>query len=235
VAFIVVMIASLAATGLAPGLGGSTGSNSPAPIIDEGSPVAVETPTGLDKFPDGPQKTIDATKPHVAIIATDKGNIEIALNTDAPEAVNSFAYLAGAGFYDDLVFFYVDQEFVAQAGDPTCNTTGEHICSGSGGPGYSLDVEESQRGHEQWAVVAPATATGQKVHGSQFRILLAPEPDPLRLEGKETVFGTVMEGQDILADLGNFVPCSVVETDGCDADPDMSSVLVIKSVVVQPA
>ncbi len=228
------MIVSLAATGLAPGLG-SSGSSNPAPIIEDGSPVAVETPTGLDKFPDGPQKTIDASKPHVAIIETNKGNIEIALNTDTPEAVNSFAYLAGAGFYNDLVFFYVDREFVAQAGDPTCALAGENTCGGNGGPGYSLDVEESDQVHDKWAVVAPATATGQRVHGSQFRILLEPEPDLQRLAGKETVFGTVVNGQDVLADLDNFVPCSVVDTDGCDADPDMSSVLVIKSIVVQPA
>lgn len=223
------MIASLAATGLAPGLG-STGS-SQAPIVEDESPVAAETPTGLMSF-DGPEKTIDASKPHKAIIETNKGNIEIDLYTDAPQAVNSFAFLAGAGFYNDSFFFYVDPEFVAQAGDPTCDAAGENTCSGAGGPGYSLPIEQTAEGHDQWAVVAPATGTGQEVHGSQFRILLAPDP---RLDGKETVFGTVVKGQEILEGLGDFVPCSVAQTDTCDPSPDMSSALVIKDIVVQPA
>lgn len=230
--FIVVMIASLAATGLATGLGGGS-SPSPPPVDDDDSPVAAETPTGATTY-DRPEKTIDATEPHKAIIETNKGNLEIELNTDAPQAVNSFAFLAGAGFHNDRFFFYVDREFVAQAGDPTCDAVGESTCRGRGGPGYTLPLEETAAGHEQWAVVAPGTATGQEVHGSQFRILLAPDS---RLDGKETVFGKVVneEGQQLLASLDDFVPCSVVQTEGCDPDPDMSSALVIKSITVQPA
>lgn len=224
------MIASLAAVGLAPGLG-STGRSNPAPIIDEDTPVAAETPTGVLTF-DGPKKTIDASKPHRAIIETNKGPIEIELFTDAPKAVNSFAFLAGAGFYDNLAFFYVDQGFVAQAGDPTCDATGEQACTGSHGPGYELPLEKTNEGHEQWAVVAPASATGEQVHGSQFRILF--EPDP-RLDGKETVFGKVVnkEGRQILAGLDNLAPCSVIQADGCDPDPDMSSALIIEEVIVK--
>jgi hypothetical protein len=123
------MIASLAAVGLAPGLGSTTRSST-APLVDDDfTPLAAETPTGVQTF-EGPGKTIDATKPHTATIQTNQGDIEIELNTDAPETVNSFAFLAAAGFYDDLTFFYVDQDFVAQSGDPTCDSAGENTCTG---------------------------------------------------------------------------------------------------------
>ncbi|MBI2913022.1 MAG: peptidylprolyl isomerase [Chloroflexi bacterium] len=222
------MIASLAAVGLG-SFGGSSSSTLP-PLVDE-SPAASATPAGLS-FPDGPALTGDWTQPHKAIIKTNKGDIEIALATDAPQAVNSFAYLAGKSFYNGTFFFYVDHDFVAQAGDPTCRADAENVCSGAGGPGYTLPVEQTQEGHEQWAVVAPATAEGQSVHGSQFRILLQTDT---RLDGKETVFGKVVKGQEILEGLPNFTPCSVAQTSGCVATPDPSAALVIEEVEILPA
>ena len=226
------LIGGVAAVGLGGGFGGTT-SRSGAPIFDEEVLEEEATPSGLQTFPEGPAPTIDTSQPHRAIVRTNRGEIEIELFTDAPEAVNSFAFLAGTGFYNGTIFFFVDRGFVAQAGDPTCNANGENVCTGLGDPGYALPVDETAESHEQWAVVAPALAEGQQVHGSQFRILL--EPDP-RLDGKETVFGRVVAGQEILESLPDFfVPCSVREIDGCDPEPDMSSVLVIEEVIVQPA
>ena len=115
--FMVVMIASLAAVGLAPSLGGG-GSSKGAPV-DEGSPAAEETATGLLTF-DKPEKTIDTTKAYNAVITTDKGEIVVALSKDAPQAANSLAFLSGQNFYDGLQFFWVLPGFDAQAGDPTC-------------------------------------------------------------------------------------------------------------------
>src|SRR3990170_5696711 len=136
--FMVVMIASLAAVGLAPGLGGG-GSSQPAPV-DEGSPAAEETASGLMTF-DRPEKTIDTSKAYEAVIATDKGDIVVALNKDAPQAANSLAFLSGQGFYDGLQFFWVLPGFDAQAGDPTCEASDQLSCSGAGGPGYTLPKE----------------------------------------------------------------------------------------------
>jgi len=225
--FIVLMIASLGAVGLAPNSGGN---RTPPPIDD---PVELEpTPSGVLAF-DAPALTIDGAEPHVAIIKTTKGDIRIELATDAPKAVNSFAFLAGKGFYDGTTFFYVDHDFVAQAGDPTCKVSGETTCSGVGGPGYSLEIEKTKDGHAQWAVVAPITGEGEdRVHGSQFRVLFQRDS---RLDGKETVFGKIVdvESQKILESLSNLAPCSaVVNTVGCDRD--LSSALVIQEVIVQP-
>src|SRR3990170_4133470 len=192
--FMVVMIASLAAVGLAPGLGGG-GSSQPAPV-DEGSPVPEETASGLMTF-DNPEKTIDTTKAYNAVITTDKGEIVVALNKDAPQAANSLAFLAGQNFYDGLQFFWVLPGFDAQAGDPTCQTSGEFSCSGAGGPGYTLPKEGDASKAAQWSVIAPVTASGgDQVHGSQFLIALAPDE---KFEG--SLIGQVVEGQEILSAL----------------------------------
>ncbi|MCH8815042.1 MAG: peptidylprolyl isomerase [Chloroflexi bacterium] len=222
--FIIVMIASMAAVGLV-GFSGST--NTPAPVFsDEDLPE----PTPFVLTYPAPAQTIDGTQPHVATIETNMGTIEVELATDAPNAVNSFAFLAGKGFYDGTAFFFVNDYF-AQAGDPTCNLAEDAICSGVGGPGYILPREDSAGAHEQWAIVAPALgASGDDVHGSQFRVLYQ---DDLRLDGSETVFGTVTSGQEILESLGSFLPCSVAGGDGCV--DDLSSALVIETIEVRPA
>lgn len=227
--FIVLMIASLGAAGLAGGLGSSGPRNTPPiPSPGETSP----TPNASLSFA-AAAPTIDGAKPHIAIIKTTKGDIKIELATDAPKAVNSFAFLAGKGFYDGTTFFYVDHNFVAQAGDPTCKVGGKTKCSGVGGPGYSLPVEPTTERHEQWAVVAPTLAEGeQAVHGSQFRVLYQADS---RLDGRETVFGKIgdRKSQEILTSLNNLAPCTIVSTATCDRD--LSSALMIEEVIVQPA
>jgi len=228
--FMLVMIASLAAVGLAPGLGG--GSSRPAPV-DEGSPAPEETATGLMTF-DKPEKTIDTSKAYEAVITTDKGEIVVALNKDAPQAVNSLAFLAGQNFFDDLQFFWVLPGFDAQTGDPTCEASGEFSCAGSGGPGYTLPKEGDASTAGQWAVIAPVIAAGgDQVHGSQFLIALAPEE---KFEG--SVIGQVVKGQEILESLTERVPCfgsRPSESNPCQTNDELPDALTIKDVAVQPA
>ncbi|MFQ5472403.1 MAG: peptidylprolyl isomerase [Dehalococcoidia bacterium] len=226
IAFMMVMIASMAAVGLGVGFGSGTSRTGVEELTDEELPE----PTPFVQTYSEPALTIDATKPHLAMIETNKGTIEVELATDAPTAVNSFAFLAGKGFYDGTTFFWVDDYFI-QAGDPTCNLDEEAVCSGVGGPGYTLPVEHNDGRHEQWAVVAVDLGTGgDDVHGSQFRILRQSDS---RLDGAETVFGTVIGGREILESLDPFVPCSVADSDSCAED--LSSALVIETIEVLPA
>ena len=227
--FIVIMIASMAAVGFGAGFTGSSG-NEGAPIVDDPFASAEATPEA-DQWPEGPGPVLDASQPQIATITTNQGDIVIEFSTEAPEAVNSFAFLAAKNFYDGAAFFYVDKEYFAQAGDPTCAAESENICSGLGGPGYTLAVEDSGLAHEQWAVVAPSMGDGAPdVHGSQFRILYTTDE---RLDGAETVFGTVVEGQGILEALANFSVCSVSTASDCQED--LTSALIIEDVKVQAA
>ena len=230
VTFIIVMIASLAATGLATGLGGSSGGSSPPPPEDE-SPVPEETPTGLLTFK-APEDAIDASVEHKAVITTDQGEIVIALNADAPEAANSFAFLASQDFYDGMEFFWVLPEFDIQTGDPTCESSGDLSCTGAGGPGYDLPREGDSTQADKWTVIAPATSPGsERVHGSQFVIALR---DELEFEG--SVIGQVMTGQEILESLTERTPCFGSQSgESCQTEEELPPALIIEDVAVQPA
>ena len=62
--------------------------------------VVTEPTPGTMTF-EAPAKTIDSSRPYVATLKTDKGDIKIDLATGAaPETANSFAFLAGSGFYN---------------------------------------------------------------------------------------------------------------------------------------
>ena len=231
VTFIIVMIASLAATGLATGLGGSSSSAPPPPPEDE-SPVPEETPTGLPTFDEPGDAKLEASKDYKAVITTDNGKIVIALSGDAPEAANSLAFLASEGFYDGLEFFWVLPEFDVQTGDPTCESSGKFSCTGAGGPGYDLPSEGDSTQADKWTVIAPATSPGSdRVHGSQFVIALT---DELKFEG--SVIGQVVKGQKILESLERRTPCFGSQSgESCQTEEELPPALIIEDVEVKPA
>lgn len=227
------MILSLAAVGLAPGIGSTTRGGSGVDVDDDDrAPPAEEQESGLASFA-APGKTIDATVSHKAVIKTDAGDIVVALNPEAPEAANSFAFLAGNNFYNGLEFFWVLPGFDVQAGDPTCESSSEINCTGAGGPGYTLPKEGDGNGMGRWSVIAPVTTPGgEQVHGSQFVIALT----DAEFEG--TVIGEVVAGQEILESLEERVPCfgsEPSESNPCQADDELPPALTIKDVTVQPA
>jgi cyclophilin family peptidyl-prolyl cis-trans isomerase len=226
IVFIVLIIASLAATAIASNSSSGKRSKVPEP---EDRITAEETPNAALTF-SGPAPTIDRSKSYLATIKTDKGDIKIDLAGAAPDTVNSFAFLAGNGFYNNTIFFYVDKQYAAQGGDPTCRKDAPGVCSGAGGPGYSLPLQNADAARKQWDVVAPALVQGgEDVSGSQFRILYRDDPRP---NVKETVFGKVVDGTSILEGLSDFTPCSVASSANCDRD--LSSALVINEIIVEP-
>jgi peptidyl-prolyl cis-trans isomerase B (cyclophilin B) len=135
-----------------------------------------------------PEMAIDAKKSYRATIETDRGTIEVALSAvHAPKTVNNFAFLAGEGFYDGVSFHRVIPNFMVQGGDPTG--------TGRGGPGYRFGDET--RGNplkHETGVISMANA-GPNTNGSQFFITHAPQP---HLNGRHTVFGKVIKGQDVV-------------------------------------
>ena len=135
-----------------------------------------------------PDMQIDADKTYSATIATPRGTIEIDLHpAHAPKTVNNFVTLARDGFYDGLTFHRVIPNFMVQGGDPTG--------TGMGGPGYTFEDETKGNPltHER-GVISMANA-GPNTNGSQFFITHGPQP---HLNGRHTVFGTVVEGQDVV-------------------------------------
>ena len=137
-----------------------------------------------------PPFEIDESSRYEVSIATDKGDIVLELDPElAPNTVNNFVALARRGFYDNLTFHRVVPEFVIQGGDPEG--------SGRGGPGYRFADElgvAREHGYPR-GTVAMANA-GPNTNGSQFFIVTTGAAP--WLDGKHTVFGTVVDGMDVV-------------------------------------
>ncbi len=126
-------------------------------------------------------------------LTTSKGDIVLELfENEAPGAVGNFISLVKKGFYDNLTFHRVLPGFMAQGGDPNGD--------GTGGPGYNIYCECYQPNHRKHfrGSLSMAKGPNRDSGGSQFFLTFRPTP---HLNGKHTVFGRVIEGLDVLAEL----------------------------------
>jgi peptidyl-prolyl cis-trans isomerase A (cyclophilin A) len=145
-----------------------------------------------------------------AIFETSQGNIVVKLlDKEAPKTVANFIGLAEGtqeykdarsgqkkkgNYYDGLVFHRVIPDFMIQGGCPEG--------SGRGGPGYTFGDEfDPSLKHSKAGKLSMANA-GPGTNGSQFFITVAATP---WLDNKHTIFGEVVEGQDV-ADKISLVP-----------------------------
>ncbi|HKK63918.1 MAG TPA: peptidylprolyl isomerase [Bacteroidales bacterium] len=114
---------------------------------------------------------------------TTKGQINLDLFPDkAPITVANFVNLATRGFYDDLFFHRVIDNFMIQGGCPNGD--------GRGGPGYRFEDEFHQDlKHDEPGKLSMANA-GPNTNGSQFFITHVETP---WLDGKHAVFGEVSD------------------------------------------
>jgi cyclophilin family peptidyl-prolyl cis-trans isomerase len=146
-----------------------------------------------------PAMQIDPAKKYTARMETDNGTMVIELFADkTPVTVNSFVFLAREGFYDGVIFHRVIANFMVQGGDPTG--------TGRGGPGYRFQDEfHPSLKHDKRGVLSMANA-GPGTNGSQFFITHGPTP---HLNGKHSVFGQVVEGEDVLMSIPERDPNNV--------------------------
>lgn len=144
-----------------------------------------------------------------ATLNTSEGTIVCRLfEKDAPITVKNFTDLAegkrawkdqvsgkgGAGpLYSGTIFHRVIPKFMIQGGDPSG--------TGMGGPGYKFQDETKGSPHkfDKEGKLAMANS-GPSTNGSQFFITVAPTP---HLTGNHTIFGEVVEGQDVAEKIAN--------------------------------
>jgi cyclophilin family peptidyl-prolyl cis-trans isomerase/HEAT repeat protein len=123
--------------------------------------------------------------PH-AYIETDRGTIVVEMAIlDAPLTVANFVALARKKFYDGMAIHRVVPDFVVQGGDPRGD--------GEGGPGYTIRDEINMRPYLRGTV--GMALDWEDTGGSQFFVTHSPQP---HLDGRYTVFGTVIEGIDVV-------------------------------------
>ncbi|MGA2181756.1 MAG: peptidylprolyl isomerase [Bryobacteraceae bacterium] len=140
------------------------------------------------QYPAPPPMRIDTTKKHTATFETSRGSIVCELFAkDAPATVNNFVFLARDGFYDGTVFHRVINSFMIQGGDPTG--------TGRGGPGYRFEDELKDNPQRHQVGSLSMANAGPNTNGSQFFITHVVTD---WLDGKHTVFGRVLSGQDVV-------------------------------------
>ena len=171
---------------------------------------------------------------------TNHGDIVVELYADrAPKTVENFLKLAahepaanadpapdtytwedpesgevrGDSLYTGVEFHRIITDFMIQGGDPTG--------TGRGGPGYQFEDEfHDDLRHDSTGILSMANS-GPDTNGSQFFITLDATP---HLDGKHAVFGQVIDGMDVVEEIGSVPtdrrdePRDAVEIEGVTVD-----------------
>ncbi len=138
-----------------------------------------------------PEMGIDPSKRYTATMETNHGTMVIALDPiKAPKTVNNFVFLALYHYYEGVICHRIIKNFVIQGGDPAG--------TGRGGPGYKFADELPKAGQYEIGSFAMANA-GPNTNGSQFFIISG--PDGARLPPAYALFGKVIKGLEIVADI----------------------------------
>ena len=126
------------------------------------------------------------------VISTSYGDITIALYNSTPKHRDNFIKLVQNGFYDDLLFHRVIDNFMIQGGCPNGN--------GTGGPGYTIQCETrgSKQIHDRG--VMSMAHRGPNTGGSQF-FICHNRSNTRHLDGVHTCFGKITAGVDLIDDI----------------------------------
>ena len=121
-----------------------------------------------------------------AHIKTNKGTIRLNLFYDkVPLTVSNFVNLANRGYYNNLKFHRVIDDFMIQTGCP--------LGTGAGGPGYDFEDEfHDSLKHDKPGILSMANA-GPGTNGSQFFITHVETP---WLDNNHSIFGQVIDAED---------------------------------------
>ncbi|AWS47780.1 peptidylprolyl isomerase [Streptosporangium sp. 'caverna'] len=169
----------------------------------------------------------------IANLKTNRGTVKVQLFPDhAPKTVRNFVELAEGTrewthpetgekttdkLYDGTIFHRVIENFMIQGGDP--------LGQGVGGPGYKFDDEIHPDLYFNrpylFAMANAGIQFGRGTNGSQFFVTVVPTP---HLNGKHTIFGEVVEGQDVID--------AIVKTE-TDARDRPKNDVILESVTIE--
>jgi peptidyl-prolyl cis-trans isomerase B (cyclophilin B) len=176
-----------------------------APAQFLGTPLVIQVREDKRRdAPPGPM-VIKVEPLSYAVISTDHGEMTVMFYYDvAPNTVANFISLAQGGYYDGLSFHRIVPGFVIQGGDPRGD--------GTGGPGYHIEAEFSNREHREGVLsmarqgdpierqgVMPRPEAANSA-GSQFFICLD-YARTRQLDGRYTAFGKVVQGFEVAQEI----------------------------------
>lgn len=112
------------------------------------------------------------------LISTSFGDITVLLYDDTPKHRDNFLKLVESGFYNDLLFHRVIDNFMIQGGDPTSKDAPQNRALGGGSLGYTVEAEIVYPAHFHKKGALAAARTDSRVNpkkessGSQFYIVV---------------------------------------------------------------
>jgi peptidyl-prolyl cis-trans isomerase B (cyclophilin B) len=127
---------------------------------------------------------------------TGQGEVILELFEDqAPATVASFIHLVESGFYSGTSFYWAEAGHFVAGGDPNTKSA-DPTDDGFGGPGYTIpDESRSPQARNHFRGTISMLPNRDRKFGSQFFVSLVPAP---ALDGVATVFGRVIQGQEVL-------------------------------------
>lgn len=141
-------------------------------------------------------------------IKTSEGDITVRLFGDTPKHRDNFLKLVKEGYYDNVLFHRVINEFMVQTGDPESKNAAPGKMLGSGDPGYTLEAEFVYPKHFHKRGALAAARTGDEANperrssGSQFYIVTGKAYNEAQLDQMEKQM-QMMRQQEIFNKLAS--------------------------------
>ena len=188
-----------------------------AEVVFEDDRLASKFAKGEITSPDREEVVFSGLRVYVEqeiVFDTTAGEIVFRLRPDAaPNTAYNFMHLAANGFYTNIIFHRIvatlkdGRPFVIQVGDPSG--------TGSGGPGYMVDLEKTALPHD-FGVLSMARSGDPNTNGSQVFVCLSREGTAF-LDGRYTAFAQAVSGATVIRSIA-AVP---VDADDRPLDPPM--------------
>ena len=166
---------------------------------------------------------VDLAYDAIVKMETNMGTILIDLYEDrAPKHSANFKKLANEGAFNDTYFHRVIPNFIVQGGDPLTRDNTNRQDDGTGGIGGNIPPEIGQPHLRGTLAAARDNNPEKKSNGSQFYFCLADLPN---LDGEYTVFGKIVQGMDIVDEMGS------VKTDR--RDNPREAIIILNTEVIR--
>lgn len=127
---------------------------------------------------------------------TSRGDLKLEVFCESvPKTAENFLALCASGYYDGSPFHRLIPNFMVQTGSPASDPKSKASASIYDTPNqlFEDEIRPALR-HNARGILSMANK-GPNSNGSQFFITFAPAP---HLDGKNTVFGKLLEGDDVL-------------------------------------